>query len=69
MTDVDLNQTRSSGWDRQLHKDASRITDLSSELAAHEAFDPRPLSYALIDFDLTKASNESALAHPANRDR
>jgi len=69
MTDVDLNQTRSSGRDRRLHKDASTITDLSSNLAAHHAVDPRPLSYALIDFDTTKALNESAQAHAANRDR
>ena len=31
--------------------------------------DPRPLSYALIDFDTTKALNESAKAHAASRVR
>lgn len=33
-----------------------------------EGADPRPLSYALIDFDTTKALNESAQAHAANRE-
>lgn len=32
-----------------------------------DANDPRPLSYALIDFDTTKALNESAQAHAASR--
>lgn len=54
---------------RKQLRDASTITDHSTHQDSKEVSDPRPLSYAMIDFDTTKALNESAQAHAANRDR
>ena len=50
-------------------KDASTSTSDNQVRVEQEAADPKPLSYALIDFHTTKALNESAQAHAASRVR
>lgn len=52
--------------DSQIRIDASTSID-PSNFGDQEGIDPRPLSYAIIDFDTTKALNESAQAHAASR--
>lgn len=56
---------------RQRKKDASTSTDnqINRSLEDRGSSDPKPLSYALIDFDTTKALTESAQAHAASRVR
>lgn len=51
----------------QRKRDASTSTEVqtTSNLLVT---DPRPLSYALIDFETTKALNDSAQSHAANRE-
>lgn len=59
---------------KQRKKDASTSTDNQAidhpnSLINGDPEDPRPLSYVMIDFDTTKALNESAQAHAASRVR
>lgn len=56
---------------RQRKRDASTSTDNqnSQTLEDRGPADPKPLCYALIDFDTTKALTESAQAHAASRAR
>lgn len=54
---------------QQRKRDASTSTDNNQHVHTNidTQSDPRPLSYVLIDFDTTKALEESAQAHAANR--
>lgn len=47
----------------------SLVDQKSQDVHCHGVNEGRPLSYTLIDFDTTKALNDSALAHAANRDK
>lgn len=62
------NETSSSNSSsaHRHHKDSN---DATSVQAGDRNTDPRPLSYSFIDFETTKALNESAQAHQANRAR
>lgn len=54
----------------QKKRDATTSTDNNQSPNTYNIdtqSDPRPLSYVLIDFDTTKALEESAQAHAANR--
>uniref|UniRef100_A0A6G1S5Z3 Fibroblast growth factor receptor substrate 2 n=1 Tax=Aceria tosichella TaxID=561515 RepID=A0A6G1S5Z3_9ACAR len=64
------NETSSSNWSsgNRHHKD-SNDADCPPPQAGDKNTDPRPLSYSFIDFETTKALNESAQAHRANRAR
>lgn len=56
----------------QRKKDAGTSNDcrhMAGLTTSDQAVDPRPLSYALIDFETTKALNDSAQAHAATRAR
>lgn len=61
-----LKELERSSNDLQARVDASTSTD-NKLIEGQEGADPCPLSYALIDFNTTKALNESAQAHAASR--
>lgn len=74
---IRLKELERTSSETQTRIDASTSTDNQMINVDHinplmmegqEGADPRPLSYALIDFDTTKALNESAQAHAASRE-
>lgn len=71
LTSSCYTQANPCATNHQRKKDVSTSTDCSPTRTSsqNQTVDPRPLSYALIDFETTKALNDSAQAHAANRAR
>lgn len=68
---VETNNNDNDAINRTIRqqKDASTTTEPTSNYDLRASADPHPIPYTMIDFETTKALNELAQAHAANRDR